>query len=176
MYYAASVEQASEHPGGKCTAYCSKCTPVAVYLSAAKHFEAITGHGISATVDGTMVLLGNDKFMRQQQMNITALLGQADDLAQRGQTPIYLKVEGQAVGLIAIADPVNADSKQVIMALQQRGIDATMLTCDIEKTAHAVSAQIGIIQVEADVLPDYRCISIMVKSYGTAWSASRHGW
>jgi len=161
LHYAASIEQSSEHPLANALLDAGK--KAQLKLSAVADFKAIAGYGVSALIDNKAVLLGNDKLMQQQHIDIAALQDKANEIAKLGQTPIYLAVAQQAAGLIAVADPIKPDSKAAIQALQQKGIEVVMLTGDNETTAHAVAAQVGIKQVEANVLPEDK--NKMVKKY-----------
>ena len=148
---AASIETGSEHPLAE--AIVSAAKDKGLKLSPAGGFEAITGHGVTATVDGKKVLLGNARLMAQHDIPLGNLPAQADALAARAQTPMYLAVDGAAAGIVAVADPVKADSKAAIARLHEIGLKVVMITGDNRATAEAVAREVGVDEVMAEVLP-----------------------
>jgi Cu+-exporting ATPase len=150
---AAAVEQGSEHPLGEAIVQGAKDQGLA--LSDVSDFEAIAGHGIRGVVDGRVVLLGNRKLMDAQSVAVDALGAVATQLAGKGKTPMYVAIDGQAAGLIAVADTIKAESPQAIEQLKALGLDVWMLTGDNLATAEAVAKQAGIDagHILADVLP-----------------------
>jgi Cu+-exporting ATPase len=100
------------------------------------------------------VLLGNAKLMRDRGIGIEPLTGDWERLATEGKTPMYVAVNGQAAGLVAVADTVKPDSKQAIDMLKKMGIEVVMLTGDNQRTADAISREVGVDRVLAEVLPD----------------------
>jgi Cu+-exporting ATPase len=149
---AASLERGSEHPLGE--AIVKGAEARSVQLADAEDFAAIPGHGVGARVDGRTVLLGNAKLMRDRGIVIDALVGDWERLAEEGKTPMYVGTDGKALGLVAVADTVKADSREAIEALRQLGIEVVMLTGDNERTARAIAREVGIDRVLAEVLPD----------------------
>jgi cation transport ATPase len=107
-------------------------------------FTAIPGHGVSGRVEGPQVLLGNAKLMRDRGVPIDALLPLWERLANDGKTPMYVAADGQALGLVAVADTVKRDSKAAIETLIRLGIEVVMLTGDNGRTAKAIANQVGI--------------------------------
>ena len=150
--YAASIEQSSEHPLASAIIRAGKKDNVTTQLSS--DFKAIAGYGVSAVIADKKVLLGNDKLMHKENIDINLLINKANSIAHLGQTPIYLAIEGVAAGVIAVADPIKPDSKGAIKVLRKQGVKLIMLTGDNEKTARAVAYQVGIKHVEANVLPE----------------------
>ncbi len=148
---AASLEQQSEHPLG--AAILAKAKDLKLTLSKAENFQTLAGRGVSASVDDHTIHLGNQKHLQQLGITIDSLLKQADELANKAQTPIFIAINQRAAGIIAVADPIKADSATAIKSLQQLGIKIVMLTGDNKKTAQAVAAQVGIDGVIAEVLP-----------------------
>ena len=148
---AASLERGSEHPLGEAIVKGAESRKVAVLD--AKDFAAIPGFGVSGMVEGRSVLLGNAKLMRDRSIAIDALIGESERLAGEGKTPMYVAADGQALGLVAVADTVKPDSKTAIAILQRLGLEVVMLTGDNERTAKAIARQVGIERVLADVLP-----------------------
>ena len=148
---AASLEAGSEHPMAEAILTAAKERGVA--LAAAEQFQSIAGHGVQGVIDGNAILLGNPRLMQDNHIDCTALQAQADALSRQAATPTFLAVNGQLAGIVALADPVKADSKVAIEKLQALGIKVVMLTGDNAATANAVAVQVGISEVFADVLP-----------------------
>ncbi len=148
---AASIETGSEHPLAEAIVSAAKAK--GLQLSSAAGFEAITGHGVAATVDGRKVLFGNARLMAQHNITPGNLTTQAEALAARAQTPMYLAVDGAAAGIVAVADPIKADSKAAIARLHDIGLKVVMITGDNRATAEAVAREVGVDEVMAEVLP-----------------------
>jgi len=148
---AASIETGSEHPLAEAIVAAAKGRGLA--LSSAEGFAAIAGHGVQAQVGGARVLFGNRKLMDDNQIDLADLPAAAARLSANGETPMFLAVDGAAAGIVAVADPIKADSKAAIARLHQIGIKVVMLTGDNAATAAAVAKQVGIDEVIAEVLP-----------------------
>jgi Cu+-exporting ATPase len=116
-------------------------------------FEAITGKGITASVNGVQVLIGNQRLMLEKRVDLDGVSFQSDDLASSGKTPMYVVADGTLIGIIAVADVVKESSKKAIENLQAMGISVAMLTGDNVRTAEAIARQVGIDRVLAEVLP-----------------------
>ena len=149
---AASLERGSEHPLGEAIVDGAKKREIE--LTNAEDFAAIPGHGVGGRIDGKDVLLGNAKLMRDRGIAIEALTGDWERLASEGKTPMYVAIDGQAGGLIAVADTVKPDSKEAINLLKKLGIEVVMLTGDNQRTADAIAREVGVERVLAEVLPD----------------------
>jgi Cu+-exporting ATPase len=149
---AGSLERGSEHPLGE--AIVKGAEARSVQLADAKDFAAIPGHGVGGRVDDRAVLLGNAKLMRDRGIAIDALLSDWERLAEEGKTPMYVAADGEALGLVAVADTVKPDSTAAIAVLMRLGIEVIMLTGDNERTAKAIARQVGVERVLAEVLPD----------------------
>ena len=149
---AASLERGSEHPLGE--AIVKGAEARSLKLADAQGFAAIPGHGVSGRIDGHEVLLGNAKLMRDRGVAVGALDESWARLAGEGKTPMYVAIDKDPAGLVAVADTVKPDSKTAIEALQRLGIEVVMLTGDNERTAKAIARQVGIGRVLAEVLPD----------------------
>lgn len=149
---AASLERGSEHPLGE--AIVKGAEAKGAQLISAKGFMAIPGHGVSGTVDGKEVLLGNAKLMLDRNIAVYPLAADWERLAQEGKTPMYVAVDGGAAGLVAVADTVKPDSKAAIDQLKSMGTEVVMLTGDNQRTADAIARQVGVDRVLAEVLPD----------------------
>jgi Cu+-exporting ATPase len=148
---AASVEQASEHPLGEAVVRAAKEAQLA--LSAPQSFEAIAGHGVRAIVDGQPVLIGSRRLMTEQNVYLNGLDAQAERLQNAAQTPLWLAVDGQAVGLIGVADTIKDSSREAVRELRAAGLQVIMVTGDNMATAKAIAAEAGIERVMAEVLP-----------------------
>jgi Cu+-exporting ATPase len=121
-----------------------------VSLSPVADFSAVSGHGVRATVDGQRVLLGNRKLMEEAGVVLRELTRQAEALAAQARTPMYVAVDGQAAGIVAVSDPIKADSREAIARLHAIGLRVAMLTGDNRATAQVVAKEVGI----AEVLPE----------------------
>ncbi|MGD8484370.1 MAG: heavy metal translocating P-type ATPase [Thioalkalispiraceae bacterium] len=148
---AASLEAGSEHPLAQ--AILDSANDKNLELLPVEQFAAITGQGVTGQHNGETVLLGNQRLMSAENIDTTALSQRLEELAQAGQTPMYVAVNGQLIGLLAVADPIKDDSRQAIQRLHQAGIKVVMLTGDNQHTAQAVARQVGIDEVMAEVMP-----------------------
>lgn len=148
---AASAEASSEHPLAQAVVDAAKARGLA--LVDATGFQAVPGHGLEATVDGRTVLVGNAKLMRDQGISFDGLGPRADELEGAGRTVVRVAVDGQAGGLIAIADAVRPTAKETIDRLHNLGVQVAMLTGDNRATAERIAAELGLDTVFAEVLP-----------------------
>jgi len=155
---AASVERASEHP--LAAAIVAGAQARDVPLSRASDVHAESGRGIVGTVDGHAVALGNVRLLEKLGADPGPLPDQAEALRRQGQTVMYLCVDGRAVGLIGVADPLKATTLQAVAALQHEGLRIIMLTGDSRATAEAVGRQIPGIEVVAEVLPQDKAATV----------------
>jgi P-type Cu+ transporter len=149
---AASAERGSEHPLGE--AIVRAAQERALVLSKPERFEAEAGHGISAVVDGRVVLLGNLKLMRDWSIALGEVESDVARLQGEGKTAMIVAADGEALGTIAVADTVKPTSKAGVAALHAMGIQVAMLTGDNARTAEAIAHQVGIDRVLAEVLPE----------------------
>jgi len=149
---AASVEAGSEHPLAE--AVMASAQERELVIPSAHDFESIAGHGVQAQVEGQTILFGNRKLMARNQIELEDLLQQAEALAAKAETPMYLAVDDQIVGIIAVSDPIKSDSAQAIERLHAIGVRVVMLTGDNNATAQVVGAEVGVDEVIADVLPE----------------------
>jgi Cu+-exporting ATPase len=154
LRFAASVERASEHPLAQ--AVVASAAERGLVLLPVSEFDAPTGKGAVGTVEGKRVVLGNAKFLREQDVNPALLEGEASKLQEEGATAIYIAMDGQVAGVIGIADPIKVTTRSALTALSEEGIRVVMLTGDNRKTAEAVARRLGIEHVEAEVLPDQK--------------------
>jgi Cu+-exporting ATPase len=154
LYYAASIEKGSEHP--LAASIVSGALERNVELSGVESFESITGKGVSGSVDGLRVSLGNRKLLDDLGIDQGELSDRADELRQEGQTVMFLTVDGKPAGLLGVADPVKDTTPEAIEQLHNEGIRIVMLTGDNRTTAEAVSKRLGLDEVIAEVLPDQK--------------------
>jgi len=150
--FAASVENASEHPLAKAITAAAASRNIA--LAPLSDFNSPTGKGVVGTVEGHAIALGHTSFLNELSIATTLLDGQADQLRLNGATAIYIAIDGATAGAIAIADPVKESAIPALKALVSEGIKVVMLTGDNPTTALAVARRLGITEVEAGVLPD----------------------
>jgi Cu+-exporting ATPase len=155
---AASVERASEHPLAR--AIVDAAAERNIPLAEVTAFDAPTGKGVLGTVEGRRLALGNARFLAELKIATSALESAAERLRQDGATAIYLAREGEAAGIIAIADPVKSTTPPALRALTQEGVRVVMLTGDNRTTAQAVAQKLGIGEVEAEVLPDRKSATV----------------
>lgn len=148
---AASAEKGSEHPLGE--AIVKHALEKAIDLKEIEEFDAIVGHGIKVKIDGRNVLLGNQKLMIENQINISDFSGKSDALAESGKTPMFIAIDNDFKGIIAVADTVKENSKKAIEALHKMGLKVAMITGDNKKTANAIAKQVGIDIALSEVLP-----------------------
>jgi Cu+-exporting ATPase len=151
---AASVEAASEHP--LALAIVAAAKERAIALSPVKDFDSPTGKGALGTVEDRRILLGNTNFLKEQGVTAESAEEDAERLRQDGATAIFVAVNGRVAGVVAIADPVKTSTLDALKTLREDGVRIIMLTGDNRTTALAVGRQLGIQDVEADVLPDQK--------------------
>ena len=147
---AASLEKNSEHPLAK--AVTAEAEGLA--LSEISDFEALSGNGLRARLNGKELLGGSLKYLASRGLVSGSVSAQANALAEQGKTPLLFALDGKLCGMIAVADPIKQDSAQAIRELRNMGIQTVMLTGDNERTARAISGQAGVDQVIAGVLPE----------------------
>jgi Cu+-exporting ATPase len=151
---AASVEKASEHPLAR--AIVDAATERKIGLADVTDFDSPTGKGALGTVEGRKVALGTAHFLGELGVVTAALDADANRLRQDGATAIYVATDGKVSGVIAIADPVKATTPDALKALTAEGVRVVMLTGDNRTTAQAVARRLGIVDVEAEILPDQK--------------------
>jgi len=151
LQLAASVEQGSEHPLAGAVLEAARARELEPMQAAG--FEAVSGQGVKATVEGRRVLLGNERLLLAHDLHPGGLKEEAAKLAGRGETPVYLAVDEEVVGIVSIADPIKPDSAAAVARLHEAGLNVVMLTGDQTSTARAVAKQVGIDDVIAEVLP-----------------------
>ncbi|MBB1280341.1 heavy metal translocating P-type ATPase [Pseudoalteromonas sp. SR41-1] len=152
MQLVASLESSSEHPLAQAiTAHAKK---QGLALSKVADFNAITGKGVTGSVDGQTLLFGNKALMDKYNVAVDDAIEQAQTLASDAKTPMYFASNNKLHAIIAVADPIKEDSVEAIKRLQDKGIHLVMLTGDNKATAQAVAKQVGIDDFIAEVMPD----------------------
>lgn len=151
---AASVERSSEHP--LADAIVRAANERNLTFTDVGEFDSPTGKGVTGKVEGKTVLLGNATFLKSLGIETKALEPQAEKMRGEGATVINIAIDGKLAGLFAIADPVKQSTPDALKALAAEGIQVIMLTGDNRTTANAVARQLGIADVEAEVLPDQK--------------------
>ena len=154
----ASAEQHSEHPLAQ--AILEAAEEEELGLLPVSHFEAIVGRGLSAQVEGKHLLLGNESLMKEEHIDSSAFQGQLLELSQEGKTAMFVAVDGQLAGILAVADEMKSSSLSAVQELQSMGLEVIMLTGDREETATAIAQKAGIQKVIAGVLPDGKATAI----------------
>jgi Cu+-exporting ATPase len=151
LQIAASAEKGSEHPLGQAIVH--EAEDKGLDFLKTDTFEAITGRGIEAKINGAAVLAGNRKLMKERKISLSALEKASDKLAGEGKTPMYVAIDGSLAGIIAVADVVKQSSRAAIESLHKMNIQVAMITGDNKKTAAAIAKQVGIDRVLSEVLP-----------------------
>ncbi|OCX66324.1 copper-translocating P-type ATPase [Thioclava sp. SK-1] len=149
---AAALEKGSEHPLAEAIVEGAKERGIKV--GNAENFEAVTGKGVSGTVSGHAVALGNTAMMRDMSLDTSAAEEAADVLRSEGKTAMFVAIEGKLSGIVAVADPIKETTAEVIKELHEAGLRIIMATGDNERTARAVAQLLGIDEVRAGVLPE----------------------
>lgn len=147
----ASAEKGSEHPLGQAIVHGAQDARLA--LSTAEQFESLTGRGIEARINGEDILAGNRKLMDERGISLKEMEEDSDRLAGEGKTPMYVAVNGNLAGILAVADVLKESSRAAIENLHKMGIEVAMITGDNKKTAAAIAKQVGIDRVLSEVLP-----------------------
>lgn len=154
----ASAEQHSEHPLAQ--AILEAAEEEGHDLLPVSHFEAIVGRGLSAQVEGKHLLVGNESLMEEKNIYSSAFQEQLLELSQEGKTAMFVAIDGQLVGILAVADEMKSSSLKAVQELQSMGLKVIMLTGDREETAKAIAQKAGIQKVIAGVLPDGKATAI----------------
>jgi Cu+-exporting ATPase len=150
----ASLERSSEHP-----------LAAAIVASAKEHgaeikdvtdFRSVTGKGVTGTIGGREVAVGNAKLLKDIGVTGADLETRADELRREGATAMFVAVNGRPAGIIAVADPIKATTPAALASLRADGVRIVMLTGDNRTTAQAVAAKLGITDIEAEVLPEQK--------------------
>ena len=154
----ASAEQHSEHPLAQ--AILEAAEEEGLDLLPVSHFEAMVGRGLSAQVEGRQLLVGNESLMKDKNIDSSVFQEQLLELSQEGKTAMFVAVDGQLAGILAVADEMKSSSLKAVQELQSMGLEVIMLTGDREETATAIAQKAGIQKVIAGVLPDGKAAAI----------------
>jgi Cu2+-exporting ATPase len=147
----APAEKNSEHPLAE--AIVAGAREREIEPGDATRFEAVAGHGIRAEVDGHTVLVGNLKLMDEGGVDVFELDERAATLAEEGKTPMFVAVDGESAGLVAVADTIKPSAHETLGRFKEMDIEAVMITGDNKRTAEAVARELGIERVFSEVLP-----------------------
>ncbi|MGH2669221.1 MAG: heavy metal translocating P-type ATPase, partial [bacterium] len=151
LRFAATAERGSEHPLGEAIVHRARAE--GIELASGDAFQAIPGHGVRARVEGHQILLGNLKLMADEGVDLMGLAKEAEQLADAGRTPMFVALDGKAIGVIAVADTLKPHAQEAVEELHHLGLQVAMLTGDNRRTAQAIARQVGIDRVLAEVLP-----------------------
>lgn len=151
LQLAASAEKGSEHPLGE--AIVRGADKEGLTFIKPDKFHALPGRGIEAEIEGKELLLGNSKLMIDRKIDLLSLEKESAGLASEGKTPMYIAIDDQLAGIIAVADVIKESSARAIRKLHDMGIEVAMITGDNRRTAEAIAKQVGIDRVLAEVLP-----------------------
>jgi heavy metal translocating P-type ATPase len=152
LRFAASLEKLSEHP--LAASIVDYAIERKVPIEPVSDFESLTGKGVRGIIGGRSLVLGNARLMRDMGIDFTAFEPQAQAIREEGQTVMLIGVDGQAGGLIGVADPIKPSAAEAIASLRAAGIRIVVLTGDSAATATAVGRQLGLEAVEAEILPE----------------------
>jgi len=158
LQLAASAERASEHPLGEAIVQAAQARGLA--LLEPERFEALSGLGIQAQVDGHQVVVGNLKLMAERSIHLNGLEAEAQRLQSEAKTAMWVALDGQAAGVIAVADTLKPGSVEAVAELHRLGLQVIMLTGDNWATAQAIARQLGIDRVLAEVLPGEKAAQV----------------
>ncbi len=151
----ASAERGSEHPLGEAIVRGAKEKGLSLAdAEDVEDFEAVTGGGVRARVEGREVLVGTRRFLDDSGVPEDGLVPRGEEFATGGKTPMFVAVDGHPAGLVAVADTVREESREAIARLQQLGLEVAMITGDNRRTAEAVARELGIDRVLAEVRPE----------------------
>ena len=152
LSYLVSVENASEHP--LADAIVRYGQERGIEMKQVTDFQAISGHGVKAVIDGHHILIGTRKLMSANLVLYQEKVPKTEELESQGKTVMFIAVDGRLSGIVAVADTVKNHAKEAVTRLKEEGIEVLMLTGDNERTAKAIAHQVGIDQVFAEVLPE----------------------
>lgn len=148
----AAVEAISEHPIAEAIVRAAKAK--GLELPKVTDFASVTGFGVQAEVEGKIILIGADRFMVREKVELGSLASSGAALGKKGKTPLYAAIDGHAAAVIAVADPIKESTPAAIAALHNLGLKVAMITGDNQGTADAIAKELGIDHVVAEVLPE----------------------
>jgi Cu+-exporting ATPase len=154
----ASAERGSEHPLGEAIVRGAKDRGLA--LTEAEEFQAVSGGGIRASVEGRQILIGNGRFLAEAGVAEDGLVPRGEELALAGKTPVLVAVDGGPAGIVAVADTVKEESREAVHRLHALGLEVAMLTGDNRHTAEAIARELGMDRVVAEVRPEDKAAEV----------------
>jgi Cu+-exporting ATPase len=165
LHLAASAERGSEHPLGE--AIVRAAQQEGLVLSEPQGFEAVAGQGVVATVDGHQVLVGSLRLLESRGVVLNGLDASLARLEEEAKTAMLVAVDGEALGVLAVADTVKEGSPEAIRQMQGLGLQVVMITGDNQRTAQAIGEQVGVSHVVAEVLPGDKAAQVRALQEGT---------
>lgn len=154
----AAAEEPSEHPIAQAIVITARERGLAWPRTTA--FEAKPGFGVESRVDGRLVQVGADRYMHELGIDLAAVAALAERLGGEAKTPVYAAIDGRLAGVLAVSDPPKETSAEAVRALEEMGLEVTMLTGDNRRTAEAIGRQLGVDRVVAEVLPDHKAAEV----------------
>ena len=151
---AASLERSSEHPLAAAIVACAR--ERGLTLSATSRFSAVTGKGVTGTANGHAIAVGNAALFGDLAISLAPIEREAEALRAQGATTMFIAIDGHPAGVIAVADPIKMSTPAALERLRQDGIRIVMVTGDHRATAEAVGRELGIADIEAEVLPEHK--------------------
>lgn len=158
LMYSASAEKGSEHPLGE--AIVNEAKKMNIPLKKVEHFEAIPGKGIKAKIQENEIILGNESFITEMNTRTENSIKIAKKLAEEGKTPMFIALNKKIIGIIAVADTLKENSRQVISELKNMNLEVGIITGDNKRTAEAIGKQAGVTRILSEVLPDKKALEI----------------
>ncbi|CAF1723724.1 Copper-exporting P-type ATPase A [Bacillus subtilis] len=158
LQFAAAAETGSEHPLGE--AIIAGVKDKGLEIPKLTRFEAKVGAGILAEAGGKSILVGTRKLMESEQVEHGTLLAQMEELEAEGKTVMLVSIDGEAAGLVAVADTIKDTSRKAVARLKELGLDVIMMTGDNRRTAEAIAKEAGIANIIAEVLPEQKAAEI----------------
>jgi Cu+-exporting ATPase len=152
----AALEARSEHPIASAIVRAA----AGYDLADVTEFSSVTGMGVRGIADGKTVLVGADRFMTQEGIDLGEYAQTADALAQTGATPLFAAIDGKIAAVIGVSDPIKPTTAAAISALRSMGLKVAMITGDNAVTAHAIARELGIEHVVAEVMPDGKVAAV----------------
>jgi len=154
----ASAEKASEHPLGEAVVRAAAAQGLTLVTPAS--FNAVPGKGLEATVEEHQVLVGNRALMADKRISLNGSEEIATELSAAGKTAMFVAIDGEFSGIVAVADRVRPEAPEVVKSLKKMGLRVVMMTGDNRRTATAVARQVGISDVRAEILPGDKALEI----------------
>jgi len=158
LHWAASVEVGSEHPVGR--AIVARAEAEGIGLGELTGFETLRGKGVRGVVDGKSVLVGSRTLLEEHGVTAAILEDEMRRLEEEGKTAMLVAVDGELLGLLAVADTLKDDAVATVRELQALGLQTVMITGDNQRTARAIARQVGVVHVLAEVLPDEKLAEV----------------